>query len=125
MKILLCEDDSNIATIAKLSLEQIGKHQVTLATDGEQALRLGREEKFDLILLDEMMPKLSGVAVCSEFIKSPQKVAPVIFMSANPQEKRVEEFSLVAIGFIPKPFDPLSLNDQIIAIMHKKLKRAQ
>lgn len=124
MKILLCEDDQNIATITRLSLEQLGQHQVTLASDGEQALKLGAAGGFDLILLDDMMPKMSGADVCSAYIQSAKNIPPVIFMSANPQEKRVEEFKAVAIGFIPKPFDPMSLNDQIASLLKRAPKKA-
>ena len=113
MKILLCEDDHNIATIAKMALEHIGGHKVTHAADGEIALKLGTTEAFDVILLDDMMPKMSGVDVCAEFVRTGQNTAPVIFMSANPQERRVEQFKPTAIGFIPKPFDPTRLNEQI------------
>lgn len=124
MKILLCEDDNNIATIARLALEQIGKHHVTIATDGEQALRLGTSENFDLILLDEMMPKMNGITVCAAYVKSGKKIAPVIFMSANPQDKRVNEFRPIAIGYIPKPFDPMLLNNQITDLLSGTNKEA-
>jgi two-component system alkaline phosphatase synthesis response regulator PhoP len=124
MRILLCEDDSNIATIARFALEQVGHHQVTWARDGEQALQIGTSESFDVILLDEMMPKMSGVAVCAEFVKKTPNVGPVIFMSANPQEKRVEEFKQIAIGFIPKPFDPMKINEQIESLLAARLKKA-
>ena len=124
MKILLCEDDNNIATIASLALEKVGNHQVIRATDGEQSLNLGMAENFDLILLDDMMPKMSGVDVCAKYVESGKKIAPVIFMSANPQESRVEQFSSVAIGYIPKPFDPMTLNQQIENIMNGLHKKA-
>lgn len=117
MKILLCEDDSNIATIAKLTLEKIGQHQVTWVTDGEQAYQIGTSEKFDVILLDDMMPKMSGVDVCQAYFHSRSNTAPVIFMSANPQEENVKRFSPVTIGYIPKPFDPVGLNEQIKKIL--------
>ena len=124
MKILLCEDDANIATITRLSLEQIGKHEVVWVTDGKTALDRGCNEKFDLILLDDMMPQLSGVDVCRSYIESGKTVAPVIFMSANPQDKNVEKFRSLAIGYIPKPFDPMSLNTQIDQIVGRSVKKA-
>lgn len=124
MKILLCEDDSNIATIARLALEQIGGHQVTWVADGAAALQKGTSEPFDLILLDEMMPKMSGVEVCKSFMQHTGNIAPVIFMSANPQDKRVSEFSPIAIGYIPKPFDPMTLNQQIASIFSAPRKKA-
>ena len=123
MKILLAEDDNNISTIAKLALEQVGGHEVHLATDGETALRRITSEKFDLILLDEMMPKMNGVVVCEEYSKWPYREAPVIFMSANVQKEK--NFTGAAIGFIPKPFDPMELANQIQNIYNEsKVKKA-
>lgn len=135
MKILLCEDDPNIATIARLALEQIGGHQVVWANDGGAALKLGTEENFDLILLDDMMPKMSGVEVCKAYLiasansansasGASKKQAPVIFISANSQEKNVKELSPVAVGYISKPFDPMNLNQQIVSILKGELKKA-
>jgi DNA-binding response OmpR family regulator len=124
MKILLCEDDFNIATIARLALEQLGKHQVTWVTDGEQAQVQGASGTFDLILLDDMMPKMSGVNVCAAYLKSGTHKTPVIFMSANPQDKRVDEFKPIAIGYIPKPFDPMELNAKIELLLKSCMKKA-
>ena len=124
MKILLCEDDSNIATIARMTLEQIGGHQVTWVNDGAQALETGLKSTHDLILLDDMMPKMSGVEVCRAYVKSQKKIPPVIFLSANPQQQKVEEFKSVAIGYIPKPFDPMTLNQQIELIMKSTYQQA-
>lgn len=124
MKILFCEDDHNIATIARLALEQVGGHQVTWVQDGQAALEQGQAGDFDLILLDDMMPKMSGVDVCAQFVKSEKKIAPVIFMSANPQDKRVIEFAPVAVGYIPKPFDPMTLNQKISELLSAQVKKA-
>jgi DNA-binding response OmpR family regulator len=124
MKILLCEDDHNIATIARLALEQVGGHQVTWVQDGQSALEQGQMGDYDLILLDDMMPKMSGVDVCAQFVKSEKKIAPVIFMSANPQDKKVIEFSPVAVGYIPKPFDPMTLNQKISEFLNTPVKKA-
>lgn len=118
MKILLAEDDSNIATIARMALETIGGHQVEVATDGEAALNKMLTETYDVILLDEMMPKMNGLKVCEEYTNS-GRPAPVIFMSANVQDGKVEEFHSAAIGFIPKPFDPMVLAQQVEEILKK------
>ncbi|MEK6555918.1 MAG: response regulator [Bdellovibrionota bacterium] len=117
MKILLAEDDANISTIAKLALEQVGGHEVHVAADGEVALRRITSEKFDLILLDEMMPKMNGLTVCEEYSKWQYREAPVIFMSANVQKER--HLNGAAIGFIPKPFDPIELPVQILNIYNE------
>ena len=122
MKILLAEDDHNISTIAKLALEQVGGHEVHLAMDGEIALRRATSEKFDLIILDEMMPKMNGLQVCEEYSQWPYREAPVIFMSANVQKNKT--FSGAAIGFIPKPFDPIELPQKIISLLEEHKKTA-
>jgi len=117
MKILLCEDDANIATIARLALEKIGHHHVTWVSDGETAKTTATSETFDVILLDEMMPKKSGADVCIEIRKSGAHTAPIIFLSANPQTARVEEFRPLTVGYIAKPFDPIQLCAQIDSIL--------
>jgi CheY-like chemotaxis protein len=61
--ILLAEDDPSISVITKLSLEKLGGYDVTLVTDGESALNEALTQKYDLILLDEMMPKMNGLKV--------------------------------------------------------------
>lgn len=117
MYILLAEDDHNIATIAKLALEHLGGHKVIVAEDGEAALQLALSEKFDVVLLDEMMPKLNGLNVCKEIRRLSTTEVPIIFLSAKSQESDIREFQENALGFIPKPFEPTKLCAQIDALM--------
>ncbi len=121
MKILLAEDDFNISTIAQIALEAIGGHDVTLARDGEEALSYAQSQDFDLILLDEMMPKLNGLNVCKKLIEL-QYPAPIIFLSAKSQANDVELFESLGSGFIPKPFDPSTLNSEIDRILQRNNK---
>ena len=123
MKIMLAEDDTNISTIAKISLEQLGGHKVTYAKDGEEALRLLlSSETFDVVLLDEMMPKMSGISVCKEYLAQVQQPSPVIFLSAKSQASDIADFLKLGIGHIPKPFDPRTLPKQIedLVEIHKQ-----
>ncbi|MCB0419584.1 MAG: response regulator [Bdellovibrionales bacterium] len=108
MKILLAEDDPNIATIARMSLEHLGGHEVHWASDGEIALSRANTEKFDVILLDEMMPKMNGIRVCEEY-QAGQPTAPVIFLSAKATDCDIQRFNELGLGLIPKPFDPTQL----------------
>lgn len=119
MRVLLAEDDPNIAVIAKLSLEKLGGHEVTLVTDGEAALNAAKAGSYDLILLDEMMPKMNGVRVCQEYKAACPQPSPVIFLSAKSQESDMREFTENATGFIPKPFDPTQLPAQIQALLER------
>lgn len=124
MKILLAEDDPNISTIAKMALENLGRHDVHLASDGVSALNLATTQKFDVILLDEMMPKMNGIKVCEAYNDSDHVSGPVIFMSANAQEASVKKFKEIALGFIPKPFDPTQLCQRIDEILSTQKKKA-
>ena len=124
MKILLAEDDPNISLIARLSLEQLGGHQVQVANHGEMALQLSLSNQYDLILLDEMMPKLNGMNVAKKYLSQCKNPSPIIFLSAKSQESDIQEFYSVAIGYIPKPFDPAILNRTIIEILSKQKRAA-
>lgn len=117
MKILLAEDDSNISVIAKMALEQLGGHQVTVVNDGAQALDQALSEAFDLILLDEMMPKMNGLSVCREYKSHTKSQTPVIFLSAKSQESDIKDFTDCALGHIAKPFDPTTLCQNIEKIL--------
>lgn len=113
LKILLAEDDPNISTIARLALEKLGGHQVTLATDGEMALEQATSGTYDVVLLDEMMPKMNGLNVCRELNRQ-GFTTPIIFLSAKSQEADIREFREIAHGYIAKPFDPQSLSHEIL-----------
>jgi DNA-binding response OmpR family regulator len=118
MRVLLAEDDPNISVIAKISLEKIAGYDVTVVSDGESALVEALTQKYDLILLDEMMPKMNGIKVCQEYkarVQSPAK--PVIFLSAKSQDSDIREFTDNGTGFIPKPFDPRKLPQQIADLL--------
>lgn len=119
MKVLLAEDDPNISVIAKMSLEKLGGFDVTVVSDGEQALAQALTQSFDVILLDEMMPKMNGLSVCREYKSRTQNPKPVIFLSAKSQESDIREFSEAGIGYIPKPFDPMLICDQIRQLLKK------
>lgn len=118
MRVLLAEDDPNISIIAKISLEKIAGFDVTVVSDGESALNEALTQKYDLILLDEMMPKMNGIKVCQEYkARCESKPKPVIFLSAKSQDSDIREFTINGTGFIPKPFDPRKLPQQIADLL--------
>jgi DNA-binding response OmpR family regulator len=117
VKILIAEDDPNILTIAKLVLERVGHHEVFQATNGRDALNAAMREPFDLILLDGMMPELSGPEVCRQYKEQSAHHAPVIFLSAKSTQADIQEFMNLGIGYIQKPFNPQTLCQQIDTIL--------
>lgn len=127
MKILLAEDDSNIITIAKLALEKVGGHSVDVVTDGDAALTaLLQPHSYDVIMLDEMMPKINGREVLQRYKARTQTWTPVIFMSANHRNLETTPLQIPEIGYIPKPFDPMQLSQQVQRLFdeHKQKKQA-
>lgn len=119
MKILLAEDEEDIQRLASLSLRKGGAHQVVLASDGEECLAVARAEHPDVILLDVMMPKLDGFAVCQQLkAEAATKDIPVIFLTASAQESQTQKgLAMGAIGYLHKPFDPLTLAEQILKLL--------
>lgn len=127
MKILLAEDDSSIQLIAKMSLKKIGGHEVTAVDNGKLALEKAQSEKFDLIILDGMMPELDGFQTCHALKSNPATSdMPVVFLTAKNQQSDIDEgFKLGGIGYIVKPFDAKELCEEIDKIFNKILWKKQ
>lgn len=105
MKIILIEDEANIANLIKFNLERRGEN-VVVATDAELGLKLIQEQKPDLILLDIMLPGMDGFAACSKIKNDPVlKQIPVFMLTALTQTKDIEKaFECGADDYITKPF---------------------
>lgn len=113
--ILLVEDDPDIQVIARLALETVGGLHVVVADSGEAALSTLEGFTPDLILLDVMMPGLDGPATLRRLRQRPATAAtPAIFMTAKAQANAIQGLlDQGAIAVITKPFDPMTLADEI------------
>lgn len=118
MRVLLAEDEPDIQLITRLALEDAG-HEVVTVEDGLQALERVAQERFDVVLLDVMMPRMDGFTVCARIQANPQtRHLPVIFLTAKVQESDLQQvMSQGARGYIIKPFDVFRLADRIVALM--------
>jgi two-component system OmpR family response regulator len=120
MKILIVDDDSNIRLIASMSLDG---DDVTIveAESGAEALTVAAAEMPDVILLDMMMPDMDGKTTLTELKKNPKlSKIPVIFLTAKVQSSELESYvHLGATGVITKPFDPMTLPDEINQLLQK------
>lgn len=121
MRVLLAEDDPHISVIAKMSLEMLAGHKVTVVGDGEAALAEALTQQYDLILLDEMMPKMNGVRVSQAYRAKCPNPRPVIFLSAKSQEADIREFTENGCGYIAKPFEPSELSSRIRQLLEDKV----
>lgn len=117
-KILIAEDDANIRLGLVATLESDG-YGVTAASDGAQALRLFAQEKFDLVVLDIMMPKASGYDVCRELRARGTRV-PVLFLTAKGEEiDKVVGLKLGADDYVTKPFGVHELLARVEALLRR------
>jgi len=114
----MIEDEPDIQTVARLSLESVGGFKVDICSSGQEALDNVLQIKPDLILLDVMMPGMDGPTTLQELKKIPElSDTPVIFMTAKVQPQEVQQYKeLGAIDVIPKPFDPMALSDNVRTI---------
>lgn len=118
MRVLYVEDEPDIQTVARLALETLGGFTVEICSSGNEAL--ARAPAFDpqLILLDVMMPVMDGPTTLGKLRELPQfAFTPVVFMTAKVQPGEVAEYKAIgAVDVIPKPFDPMTLSNQVQAI---------
>lgn len=117
--ILVIEDDKKIRRILQLELEHEG-YRVTLACDGEEGLEAYRKIRYDLVLLDLMIPKLSGEAVCKKIRESSE--IPIIVLTAKDKLlNKVELLDMGADDYMTKPFDMEELFARMrVALRNKK-----
>ncbi|MEO9900038.1 phosphate regulon transcriptional regulator PhoB [Nisaea sp.] len=119
-KILIVEDEAPIVTLLRYNLEREG-FEVLEAGDGEEAILLAMEKTPDLILLDWMLPLLSGVEVCRRLRRTPEtKGVPVIMLTARGDEgDRIRGLNAGADDYITKPFSPSELIARIRAVLRR------
>jgi two-component system phosphate regulon response regulator PhoB len=118
--VLVAEDESALVTLLRYNLEREG-YRVVEATDGEEALLLAAEEKPDLVLLDWMLPQLSGIEVCRRLRARPEsRNVPILMLTARGEEAdRVRGLNTGADDYITKPFSMTELLARLRAVMRR------
>lgn len=117
-KILVCDDEPSILNILEFSLVSEG-YQVVAAADGDRALALAASEDPDLVILDVMMPRRTGIEVC-RLLKQGRETAhiPVILLTARGRrEDREAGQQAGADSYITKPFSPQRLLEKVQAML--------
>jgi CheY-like chemotaxis protein len=115
INILYVEDDPDIREIVSMALELESSMQLTACEPSEDVLPLLRQQHFDLVILDVMMPVIDGVTLAKRMQAEPQlEQVPFIFMTAKamPQELAYLK-QMGALGVISKPFDALKLAGEV------------
>jgi DNA-binding response OmpR family regulator len=121
-QILIVEDDPDIRELIAFKLTLEG-HEVHVEADGEAGLAAARELMPDLIVLDWMMPKLTGLEVCQALRADPATASlPIILLSAKAQEADIQRgFAACADDYISKPFSPPELASRVTAVLSRAL----
>lgn len=118
MRILIVEDEKRLAEVIKKGLEEEG-FAIDLAYDGEEGLYLAESETYDLIVLDIMLPKIDGIAVCKQ-LRSKNIKTPILMLTAKTTlEDRVEGLDSGADDYLAKPFAFLELRSRIHALIRR------
>ena len=116
-KILVVDDDRKTVSLVKLYLENDG-HKVLCAYDGVEALRLAREERPHLVVLDLMLPGLDGLQVCRTL--RAESDVPLIMLTAKTTEgDKLTGLELGADDYVTKPFSPRELAARIKAVLRR------
>ncbi len=117
-RILIAEDDANIRLGLIATLESEG-YEVTAASDGAQALKLYPQGRYELVVLDVMMPKASGYDVCRE-LRAGGSITPVLFLTAKGEEvDKVVGLKLGADDYVVKPFGVRELLARVEALLRR------
>lgn len=116
--ILFAEDDPNLSMILKDYLEMVG-YSVDHASDGEECVKLFKENNYQLVILDVMMPIKDGFTAAKE-IRDINQLVPLIFLTAkNLKEDRIKGFQFGCDDYISKPFSTEELSLRIKAILKR------
>jgi DNA-binding response OmpR family regulator len=116
-KILIVDDEPNIREVVGLYLRRDG-HTIVSANDGEEALEVFGESKPDLVVLDLMLPKMSGLEVCRR-MRANRRVPLIMLTARGEEEERIVGLSLGADDYVVKPFSPRELAARVSAVLRR------
>jgi DNA-binding response OmpR family regulator len=120
MKILIAEDEQMLKKAVEFKLKKDG-HEVFTAADGREALSLIKENAFDMIITDIMMPFASGLEIISHVRAQGFKMPIIVVSSIGLENTVLEAFKLGADDFITKPFSPNELSMRVNRLLSKIL----
>jgi DNA-binding response OmpR family regulator len=120
-RVVIADDDPDIRRLVEMTVTNAGC-DVTVASDGEEALERVRESMPDLVILDVLMPRMDGWEVARALKGDPAtREVPVMFLTSRGQEHDVlEGFDSGAIDYMVKPFSPRELQVRVRAVLAKR-----
>lgn len=122
-RVLVVDDEKLIVKGIRFSLEQDGM-EVECAYDGEEALAMAKEKEYDIVLLDLMLPKLSGLEVCQQ-IREFSSVPIIMLTAKNDDMDKIMGLEYGADDYITKPFNILEVKARIKAIIRRTSRKEE
>ena len=118
--LFIAEDETSIVSLLKYNLEKEG-HKISSSENGEEALKLIKEKIPDLVLMDWMLPDLSGVEICKQLKKNKKfSDIPIIMLTAKGEEEdKLKAFDTGADDYVTKPFSQKELNARIKSLLRR------
>ena len=123
--LFIAEDETAIVSLLKYNLEKEG-HKISSSENGEEALKLIKDKNPDLILMDWMLPDLSGVEICKQLKKNKKySDIPIIMLTAKGEEEdKLRAFDTGADDYVTKPFSQKELNARIKSLLRRSKPQA-
>ncbi len=115
--ILIVEDEKNISDVIKAYMEK-ENYKTFLAFDGAEAMEIFKNEDISLILLDLMIPKISGEELCSK-IRNISQVPIIMLTAKSDEDSKIEGLDIGADDYIVKPFSPRELVSRVKALLRR------
>lgn len=114
-QILLIDDEPDLRRVVQTCLEKLARWTVITAASGEEGLLKATTEKLDVIVLDIMMPEMDGYTFLDALAAKPQTQSiPVVFLTAKADSLELRQYEALGVKrIIPKPFNPLTLHQEI------------
>ncbi|SHF78018.1 response regulator transcription factor [Ornithinibacillus halophilus] len=123
-KILIVDDEQSIVTLLKFNIEKAG-YSADVAYDGLEALDKVKQQQYDFVILDLMLPGLDGIEVCKQ-IRQHQLDVPILMLSAKDEEfDKVLGLEIGADDYLTKPFSPKEVLARIKAILRRSSKQVE
>lgn len=122
MRILAADDEADVRLLLELALGMDPGTSLTIVSSGREALDRAVAERYDLIVLDGLMPDLDGAATCRLLKNDPRTAdVPVVFLTALTSDSAREALRTAgAAGFVAKPFDPFTIAAELAAFARRE-----
>jgi DNA-binding response OmpR family regulator len=121
MRILVCDDDEALISMIRFKITRDNLGEIVKAMDGREAMKLIKDNEFDLIITDINMPFHSGLEITAYVREELKRTTPIIMLSADgPEETVLHALKLGVNDFMTKPFSPADLSVRIKRLVENK-----